>query len=219
MTLSPTPSRRRSVVVVCGLSGYGKTTFANRALLNLALSARFLFDDSPGEWNPNVGEFSDRLKVRPAQTELQLCSELVNGWVAFDPHTLFAGNLEGACDFFCEWAWEKSLRLPGQKMLVIQDAYRFCSPHFVPAPMKTIVQSGSKRGLALMIDAHEPNKLNGTITNGMSEVICFRLQGSRPLAFAEEFGFNPDEVARLDKLQFIARNLDSGGERRARIPL
>jgi len=213
------PTRKRSVIVVCGLSGFGKTTFALRALVNLKLSARFLFDPDPGEFNPDIGEFSDRLKLPPSQSLYDLSLNLCRGWVAFDPHTLFPGDLENACNFFCDWAWEKSLQLPGEKILVIQDAYRFCTPHFVPAPIKTIVQSGSKRRLYLMIDAHEPQKLNSTVKTGMSEVICFRLQGEGPLSFAEEFGFKRDEVANLPQLQFVARNLDSGGELRGRIPL
>lgn len=212
-------SRKRSIVVTAGCSGFGKTTFAIRALLNLDLTTRFLFDTDPGEFNRNLGEFADRLKLPAAQSPYELSLNLVRGWVAFDPHALFPGNLENACNFFCEWAWEKSLELPGEKMIVIQDAYRFCTPHFVPDPMKVIVQSGRKRQLTMMVDAHEPQKLNSTFKSGMSEIICFRLQGDGPLSFAEEFGFNREEVANLDQLQFVARNLDSGGELRGRIPL
>jgi hypothetical protein len=215
------PTRKRSVIVVAGISSYGKTTFAIRALLNLKLSARFLFDPDPGEFNPELGEFSDRLKLDPARSEYECALNLVRpgGYVAFDPHTYFPGDLENGCNAFCDWAYEVSLDLPGEKMIVIQDAYRFCSPHFIPEPMKKIVQSGSKRRLYMLVDAHEPQKLNSAFKAGMSEVVCFRLQGDGPLSFAEEFGFNRDEVANLDRLQFVARNLDSGGELRGRIPL
>jgi hypothetical protein len=213
--------RRRSVIVVCGVSGFGKTTYQIRALLNLDLSARFLFDPDPGEFNRTVGEFADRLKLPASHTEydcrLNLCRP--GGYVAFDPHTVFPGDLENGFNAFCDFAWEMCPHLPGEKILVVQDAYRFCTPHFVPEPMKKIVQSGSKRGLSMMIDAHEPHKLNSTVKSGMSEMVCFRLQGDGPLSFAEEFGFNRDEVANLDRLQFVARNLDSGGELRGRIPL
>lgn len=213
------PTRKRSVIVVAGISSYGKTTFALRALLNLELSARFLFDPDPGEFNPAIGEFADRLKLPPAQSPYDLSLNLCRGWVAFDPHALFPGDLENGFNFFCDWAWEKSLDLPGEKIIVAHDAYRYCTPQMMPAPLKTIVQSGSKRRLYLMVDTQEPQRLNSTIKSGMSEVICFRLQGEGPLCFAEEFGFNRDEVANLDRLQFVARNLDSGGELRGRIPL
>ena len=218
-TRSPQPTRKRSVIVVCGISSYGKTTYAIRALLNMSLSARFLFDPDPGEFNPSLGEFADRLKLPPARSEYECARGLIDGWVAFDPHTMFPGDLENGFNAFCDFAWDVALDLDGEKILVAHDAYRYCTPHVMPEPLKRIVQSGSKRRLALLVDTQEPQRLNSTIKGGMGEVICFRLQGDGPLSFAEEFGFNRDEVANLERLQFVARNLDSGGELRGRIPL
>jgi hypothetical protein len=53
-----------------------------------------------------------------------------------------------------------------------------------------------------------------TLKSAMSEVVCFRLQGEGPLSFAEQFGFDREEVANLPPLSYVARNLDSGGELR-----
>lgn len=219
MILPPQPTRKRSVTVVPGCPSFGKTTFAIRALLNLHLSARFLFDPDPGEFNPNIGEFADRLKLPACHSPYDCQLNLLRGWVAFDPHTLFPGNLENAFNCFCDWAWEASLDLPGDKILVAHDAYRYCSPSGIPDPLRTIVQSGSKRRLSLLVDTQQPQRLNPAIRSCMGEIVCFRLQDSGPLDFAEEYGFNRDEVAGLDRLQFVARNLDTGGELRGRIPL
>ena len=45
-------------------------------------------------------------------------------------------------------------------------------------------------------------------------------QGLRSLEFVEKtYGFDPDEVSRLEPLHFVARNLDSQGELRGKIKL
>jgi hypothetical protein len=51
----------------------------------------------------------------------------------------------------------------------------------------------------------------------MSETVCFRLQGDRCLDWAENYGFNREEVSTLPVLSFVARNQDTGGELRGRI--
>ncbi len=220
-----TPVRRQSVIVVAGCPSYGKTTYALRYLVNGKFAVRFLFDPDPGEFNSDLGEFADRLGLEPTVSPFHMATHIVRdvahtgAWLAFDPHPLFQGELENAFNFWCDFALEKSLQVPGDKILVAHDVFKYCTPQMVPAPLKTIVQSGSKRRLFLLVDTQEPQRLNMTIKSGMSEVVCFRLQGEGPLSFAEEFGFNRDEIANLDRLQFVARNMESGGELRGRIPL
>lgn len=205
--------------MVAGISSYGKTTFALRYLVNAKLTARFLFDPDPGEFDAFRGEFADRLNLQPTLTAYDLALHLVRGWIAFDPDEIFPGHREAGFDFFCDWAYEKSLVLPGEKIIVAHDVFQYCSPQSMPIPLKTIVQSGSKRQLFLLVDTQEPQRLNMTIKSGMSEVICFRLQGEGPLDFAEEFGFNRNEIANLDRLCFVARNLETNGELRGKIKL
>jgi hypothetical protein len=208
----------RNVTICAGVSGSGKTTFALRYLVNAELTTRFLFDPDPGEFNPKVGEFADRLGIEPAQDLYGLALGLCRGWVAFDPHTLFAGRLQEAFDFFCEWAWEKSADLPGQKLLVVDEAWAYQTPQGIPAELQTIVQSGRKRGLHVMLLTQEPNRFNSTILNGASEFVAFRLQSPPALDLVRKYyGFDPQEVAALQPLEFIGRNLDSGGELRGRI--
>jgi hypothetical protein len=212
-------SSRRNVTVVCGISGYGKSTLGLRWLANAPLTTRFLFDPEPGEFNPELGEFAERLRLRPTRNAFELFKHFAQGWVIFDPHTLFPGQVEEAFSFFCDWAWEKSLEVPGRKAIVVDEVWQYCTPQLMPQPLRTIVQSGRKRGLQLVVNTQEPHRLNGTIKAGMSEVICFRLQSEGPLSFAKEFGFDLDEVRALAPLQFVARNMDSGGELRGSIKL
>lgn len=210
---------RRSVTVVAGLSGYGKNTAMIRYLINAKLTARFLFDPDPGEFNPDLGEFADRLKLEPTQTPFQLSSHLVGGWIPFDPHTLFPGDPQTGLEFFCDWAYEKSLQIPGEKAIVVDEAWKYCSANFIPPALRKVALSGRKPHLQLYILTQEPNKLNSTLQSAMSELVCFRLQGEKSLDFVKGYGFNPDEISKLDPLHFVARNLDSGGELRGRIKI
>jgi hypothetical protein len=208
---------KRSVTVCAGLSGYGKNTFILRYLVNADLTARFIFDPDPGEFNPDQGEFSDRLKLEPTVTAYQLMLHLVRGWIVFDPHGLFLGRLKEAAEFFCDWAFQQSLALPGKKAIVLDEVWQYCTGQYIPDALQNVCVSGRKRGLKLIVATQQPQRLNMTMKTCVSEIVCFRLQGDGPLSFAEEFGFNRDEVATLEPLAFVARNLDSGGELRGRI--
>ena len=199
----------------------GKSTFGLRYLCNADLSVRFLFDPDPAEGGPpDLGEFAFRLGLPPARDLFELSVATCQGWVCYDPHTHYAGRLEEAFTMFCRWAYEKSLSIPGKKILMVDEIWRYVSPQAIPQELSEIVQSGRKRGLYLMANIQEPNKLNGAIANGASEVVCFKLQGLRSLEFVEKtYGFDPEEVSSLQPLHFVARNLDSQGELRGRIKL
>jgi len=210
---------KRSVTLVSGLSGYGKTTFALRYLVNAPLAVRFLFDADFSEKNPIITEYSDRLRLPAAQAAADLDLQLCRGWVLFDPHALFPGRLDAGLEFFCEWALAMSQRIPGDKLLVIDEIWRYCNPQSLPEFLGTVIQTGRRFGLTLMLNSQEPNRLTGTIANGMSELVCFRLQGMRALDWAEEYGFQREEVQILPVLSYVARNLDTGGELRGKIRL
>jgi len=212
---------QRNVTVVAGVSGSGKSALGIRFLLNAPLAVRFLFDSESSERDPAQQEFSHRLSLPPVLTGYQLQLGLCQGWIDFDPHGFergaFAGRVTEAMRFFCEWAWEKSAAIPGQKVIVIPEVWRYCSPQAIPIELATIVQAGRKRGLTLLVDTQEPNRLNSSILNGVSEMICFKLQSNAALDKVSEYGFSPDEVQRLQQFECIARNLDSGGELRGKL--
>jgi hypothetical protein len=205
---------RRAVTVVAGLSGYGKNTFVLRYLVNAQLSARFLFDPDPGEFNPHVGEFADRLQFEPTCDPYQLSLHLTRpgGWLAFDPHYLFEGNPAAGLDFWCEWCFEKSLAIPGEKAIVVDELWQYVSPQRMPMGIRKAALSGRKAGLKLFVITQEPARMNETLKGACSELVCFRLQSPKQLEFVASLGFDADEVASLAPLAYIARNLDSGGE-------
>jgi DNA helicase HerA-like ATPase len=108
--------------------------------------------------------------------------------------------------------------VPGEKILVVDEVWQYCTPQSIPEELALIVQSGRKRGLRLMVNTQQPNRLNSAVLNGASDMVCFRLQGPPALDLVKRFyGFDPEEVGGLAPLHFVARNLDSGGELRGRI--
>lgn len=209
-------STRRAVTVVAGLSGYGKNTFVLRYLVNAGLSARFLFDPDAGEppCPPDLGEFAHRLQLDPTADAYQLALHLTRpgGWLAFDPHFLFQGNPAAGLDFWCEWCFEKSLALPGEKALVVDELWQYVSPQKMPMGIRKAALSGRKAGLKLIVITQEPARMNETLKGACSEIVCFRLQSPKQLDFVASLGFDRDEIANLPPLAYVARNLDTGGE-------
>src|SRR6266404_4067014 len=202
-----TAARVRSVTLCAGASSTVKTTFALRLALNAPFRTRFFFD------HPD-GEFSKRLRLEPAQDLYELNLGLVRGWCLFDPHVLFPGRAADACAFFLDWIWLVSERLPGRKLVVIDEVWKYCSPSSIPMELAVIAETGSHRGVELMCMSHQPQRLHSSLTNEISEFVAFQLQHPRALEFASSYGFNPDELRILPPFQFVSRNLLSGGELR-----
>lgn len=199
---------RRNVTICAGCGNTGKSTFALRYLVNAKLAARFVFDPE--------GEYAQRLGLASAGDGYALGLALLRGWIIFDPHPMFTGRMEEAFSFFCDWSFEMASRLPGPKVLVVDEVWKYCSPQAIPQHLANVCQTGRKRGLALMVNTQLPHKLNGSILNEVSEFVAFRLQFTRALDLVSEYGFEPAQVSALPDLAFIART-DKGGELRGAI--
>lgn len=193
----------RSITLVCGVSCSGKSTFAIRYLLNVqGVACRFVFDPE--------GEVASRLKLPAAATAAQLEADLASGWVIFDPHSMFPGRLADAFQFFCEWVFACACRGPGRKICLVDEVWKYCSPHAIPDELALCVQTGRKRGLEMVFCTQRPNRLNEAITNEVSELVCFRLQGENAIDLVEMIGVPKNRVADLPMGTFLALNCDSG---------
>lgn len=201
---------RRQCLLIVGKSGSGKSTFALRYLVaDKSLECRFLFDPE--------GEFSTRLGLTAAKNEEELEHQLDDGFVIYDPHTMFPGRMSEACAWFCNLAFEASSAMRGSKVLLIDEAWRYCNPGSIAMPLANCIQTGRKRGLGMMFATQRPNRLNEAITNEVTECVCFRLQGLNALERVSEMGADTDEVSALPMGSFVALNVDSGGELRGRL--
>lgn len=202
-------SAKRNVTVVAGKGRTGKTTFALRYLVNAPLDVRFIFDPE--------GEYCQRLEIPPATSQYELNLMLCCGWVLFGPHQLFPGRLDEAFKFFCEWAFQKASAIRNVRaIMVVDEVWKYANPQSIPIEFATIVQTGSKRGLGLMVNTQLPHKLNGAILNECSEFVAFNLDFEKSLDCVGERGFDPAEVKTLPNLHFISRT-DQGDELRGKI--
>jgi hypothetical protein len=164
------------VIVVAGCSGSGKSTVANLILLNTDFSCRFVYDPS--------GEYAERFGMRPCRTAAEVEASIPTGWVIYDPTFYFPGSdiagteaAEKSFNAFCEAVWVKSRGLRGQKILLADEIWKFCSPNFMPVPLMAIIQNGRKHGIGLLATTQKPNKMNETIIGEATEFISFRLEG------------------------------------------
>jgi DNA helicase HerA-like ATPase len=192
------------LTLAAGVSGSGKTTFAFRYLVaDRKLTARFVFDYR--------GEASLRLGIPSAENPEEMEFATEDGFCLFYPGTLFPGRLPEAMNFFVKWVFEKCARLPGRKLLVIDEVWKFCSPNKISPELSECIQEGRKFGLEMMFLTQRPNRLNEAILNEVTELVCFKLRGNNALESLEEMGIDRDEIINLPKGEFVAINVERGG--------
>lgn len=201
---------KRSVTLICGGSGQGKTSFAIRYLLNS--SARFLIFDPEGE-------FSRRLRVEPARTPCQLETGWCAGLVCFDPSEIFRGDNRSAFEFFCEWASLMSDKTSSErKILFVDEVWRYCSPTSIPRELSEITNAGRRRRLELVAISQRPNRIHGDVLASVSECVSFALASSPSVdCLQREFEFDPAAIRSLPPFHFLAKNCDSGAMLRGRL--
>lgn len=196
---------KRSVTCIFGAGETGKTTFAIRYLLNKpGVACRFIFDPD--------GEFARRLKLKAHSTPLEIEVAIRQGWVCFDPGTLYGGHTEEGLAFFADLAMQFAGALPGVKLFVCDESWRHISPRGLPDELLEIVKTGRKSFLESIWLSQEPRELNETILAESTEIVCFRLDGLNSLGRLSDYGFPQQEtLPTLPKGRFVAWNKLSGG--------
>jgi hypothetical protein len=189
-----------------GESGTGKTSLAIRFLCNShgckccaphRRPVTFIFDDE--------GEFAERLGISPACTPQELEAAVYSGWIIFDPHLLFPGNMEKALEFFCDFALKVSDKIPGRKFFVVDELGLKLTGSSIPFQLKVLVQTGRRYGIVFL--GQQLNELHNTVRNQLTELFLFRTSDNNAVEFAQsKFGFKPEELATLPDYKWICRN-------------
>jgi hypothetical protein len=198
-------AHKRFHLGVFGGSGSGKSTYAMKFVANAPAKCVFLFDPE--------GEFSDCMNLQPARTTYELDQAIRSGWVCFDPHTMFPGELEKALEYFTQLALTAAKLIPGRKFFVIDELGNYVTGSTVPKPLKILAQTGRRYGVDCVFIGQQPNHIHNAIRCQLTEVICFQLTEDCALEFPKKFGFDVEAIRALQPFQFIARN-NRGGELR-----
>lgn len=200
----------RAVSLVAGKSGSGKTTFALRYLVNARdLACRYVWDAD--------GQIAQRLALPAAETVEELAMAAADGWAIFDPNRLWPGRHVEGFAWFCAWAYASAARIPGRKVLLVDEVWRYCSPNAIPQSLAECIQTGRVRRLDCMFATQRPAKVNGSITNEVTEAVCFNLREPAGLDRLEEMGADRAEVLALPPGSFVAVNVERGGILRGKV--
>ena len=197
-------------VGIFGQSGSGKSTFASHYAANAQADARFF-------WDPE-GEWSDRFKQRPATSKEAMLAQLRStGWVFYDYADMFENGIQGL-SYFCAWAMEMALYVPGASLVLIDELDEFCSGHQCPRELAILIKRGRRRQVNTVFCSNAPNLLPGVARNNFSEVVAYKLQDENALEFLKRFGFDAGEVCALGEHEFTARDRN-GRQATARLNL
>ena len=122
-------------VLITGASGCGKSTYWTKLILGYPARTKFVFD--------HEGELQKRLGVRAASNSSGLAEGAARGWCIYDPCN-FRGDFESAFNFFSEFAFEASARLPGTKIFACDEIQEFVGTRSIDQFLKRILQRGRR---------------------------------------------------------------------------
>ncbi len=189
---------RRFHLGIFGGSGTGKTTYAAKFITHAPARHVFIFDAE--------GEFSQRLQLAPCRTVYELDQAIPTGWICYDPHIMFPGQLERALEYFTRLTLRAAAIVPGRKLFVVDELGRYTGGSSIPQALKTLVQTGRRYGVDGVFMAQQPNELHNTIRVQLTEMVCFQLTDNTALEIPKKFGFDIEAVRALKPFQFICRN-------------
>lgn len=195
---------------VYGMSGTGKTVFACRWLAGRKdLACRFVFQEPKRD-------IIERWGLSDAGNEADLLCAVEDGFCIFWPGEMFAGDWNTALDWFCGWSYQIAATLPGRKILMVDEVWKYVSPHSIPKSLNLWIQDGRSFGCETLFATQQPNRINESIVGAATETVCFRLKGRNALKTVSDLGFDPDEIRHLPDGHFVAMG-ETGGELRGKL--
>lgn len=180
--------------LVTGPSGSGKSTYVERFLRRSLYRKAFIFDHN--------SEFETRLKklccVCDSAAALSAAARSHYRFIAFNPYGMFGGDIDAACEWFCHYVLAASMALKGKKLIVIDEAQRFVTPHELPTSLRDVLELGRKYDLHAVLCAHGANTLGPVLRNQITEVVAFRTKDDNAINFLKSAGLDKDAVRNLD---------------------
>lgn len=203
--------RKASHVLVAGMSGKGKTTYAERYMVGSHHDRLFIFD--------HQSEFSFRLNLLPIYSIEELRERAAEErFLAFDFTKNFKGQLEESFDLFCTEVFrmcEENLEPAGMESLMVTDELQKIVPleSRVPRPLKNVYQTGRRYALDTLTVTQAPNELHNNVRVQITEAAMFKLTDENALKFIAKMGWDAESIMRLNDLHFNWYNRNTGEER------
>lgn len=196
-------ARTRRILVV-GPSQSGKSSWAEVCLRGWP-GRVWAFD--------HKGEFAARCKL-PVVSHLSDLEQGLLGRCAFNPHVDFEGQTGRAFNLFSAVAWEASKRLEGEKLFVVDELQAFIGPsrYELPQALANLLESGRGYRASVLCIAQGGNLVNARLRQQFTECVAFRQSEVRAVSMLETLGFQRERLSVLSRLQFIHRNIETGGE-------
>jgi len=192
-------NHRPTKILVTGNSGCGKSTFYTRYLLNSPQTFKFVFD--------HEGEFGYRNGLPTAKTPDELLAAVERKWIIFDPVKEFPGRTLEAFEFFTEWTFNLSEKLPGTKLFACDELQTIVDVHDTPPGLRLILETGRRQGIDTILVTQQPNIVHNRVRNQLTEVVAFSQVDENAVKFLESLGFDGEEVRQLSPGKFVLFDL------------
>lgn len=188
--------------LIVGQSGYGKSQYQIRAALASEARLKFVFD--------HKSEFHTLAGAEQCRTYDEIEAAVPSGWIVFNPHHLFPGELPSAFRFFCDFAWCLS-EGQGFTKLFVADELSLLTESQNPPELCRLMEDGRSVQLDCLMTSHGANTLHNRIRGQFTEVVSFFLRSKPALEVMElEYDFDPEILRQLNRGEFCGQNLETG---------
>lgn len=201
-------SHEPTKILAVGMSGCGKTRWANDFILRSRYSVYFIFDHDR--------QFSTRNKLTPAMNAAQILPQVKRGFVVFDPSEMFSDTKE-AFEWFSRYAYTMSEHLSGTKLIFCDELQDIIGTSTVPPFVRRVLVSGRNRGLDFLACSLQYNMVHNSIRGQATQTVAFKTEERLALVALTERGFRAEEIAALKPGQFVLRNSRTGSEVRGKV--
>lgn len=201
-------SHEPTKIVAVGMSGCGKTRWANEFILRSRYDCYFVFDHDR--------QFSTRNQLKPAMSAAQILPQLKRGFVVFDPSEMFS-DTKAALEWFARYAYLMSERLHGTKLFFCDELQDNVGTQTVSEFVRRVLVSGRNRGLDFLACSLQYNMIHNAIRGQATQTIAFKTEEATALKALTERGFKAEEITALRPGEFIQRNARDGSEVRGKV--
>lgn len=196
-------------ILVTGMSGKGKSTFARRMVAADRARWKFAFDTYKQEFPRLMGW---RLCVDvPGLAAATKAGEAS----AFYSAPAFPGNRVAGFSAWIRWVWEVGKVLPGRKLVIVEEVEKVTAHRNSPlAPaFSEMLDEGRATQFDVIVIAQRVSTVSDLIRAQITEFITFQHVDGNQLDWLEAEGFDRERVAALQRGQYIWRDRELSIER------